>query len=534
MVEHFLTDNSGECGALCSSATVFNFGNNSIYWMPFAGSAMLWFCFGLAQLLPLVHIVRTTGNRWVQVLILLLSDVLLLAIFGWDLAVWSFLAVFSLACLVGGLVVKRFRMEISVGLLLAIASFLLAGVFSLSALLLAAFYLLLSENRRGASLVGLALCFSVVLGVVATGPQLPNYPSGAEVVPSYHTVDGLTPFIGDQLPIRSVNLAQVRERVFGIIPLTALLIIVSGVLLGFLPWLAAALLLCAALDSSLLRPFYAQMMPIQSLSRILPGGLFYPLSYLALAGSIVTLSLELRRAKEWSVARCVVFCSVFAVCIALVVMGPRRLYTPENELRLRKEFITGGFENVINSPSCFVLASVGTSEIKKRISRRDTVFSPVGDKLESVVSAAGPIDPEVIADGKGATGWHTDQAVQRGNEWLEVLLSAPVTGIKLDTGVYFSDFPRGIRVRYLESCPTDRTRWQSAPIALNLTPNHGDVFVTDEGYPYFGQQYSVSAFLPPGESARCFYLEQTGQDENYAWTVADLLVAPATEGKGTR
>jgi hypothetical protein len=527
-------DNGDACEFACFGQTVFNFSNNSIYWTPISGSLFLFGCYLLAHYLPIARICQQSDRRWTKLITLLLTSLLILLVFGKDTAVWSFLAAMNLAVLSGEVYERKFAHDkFLLALPVSILCFMISGIFSTPANMLAGLLLYLSGSRRGASMVAVSFCFCLVMGVVSPTPELPAYPPGAEVVPSYNTVDGLTPFIGDQLPIRSVNLLQVRERIVSLLPVMAIVLLVLGLALSKLPFLPSLLLFSVLFDSALLTPFYAQMMPISSLSRILPGGQFYPISFLALSGFLSIIGTEMQSAGQRSLLRsqlCAAF--LFASCL-LCGGSSRRLFLPESDLRLRDEVLLSDPNvkkvpaGLVESPSYFVAQFVGLKELEKRNNRRNPVFVPVGDALQSVLSYSGPVDFSVLSDGKSATGWHTDQPFQFGNEWLEISLKEPISAIRLYTGDYFSDFPRGVKISFLERCPAAHTGWKNAPTALILPQNYGDIAVTNDGYPYFEQQYALSAFLPDALVANCILVQQTGRDDHYAWTVADITIVPA-------
>ena len=525
-------DSATICGAICFGQSVINFSNNAFYQAPIAGLIPL-FCFiFLAQLIPLLQLYRKQGPPIIGAIGITATLLLLLVIFGKDLAVWSFLATLNLLVLLGQLYERRENFtDYVIALPAAILMLLLAGTLAIPAMIVAGLFLLAHNHRRGAALIAITFCFALLMGIIVPGPDLPGYPAGAALVPGYNTVDGLTPLLGDQLLPRTVNLSLVRERTEYLLPVLLVALLSTLVLRSRITVLAFGLIAAVSFDSALILPFFAQLMPIQSLSRLLPGGQFYPLASLALAGALFTLLAEYKYRSSTDRIRQIVYAVGLGTCCFAVVKLDLGEFKPNSDLALLRALNEGAVVDLeaansqLISPSYFVAASIGYEEMTKRLRIGEADFKNATDELIGLDTFTGEFDPVILSDGRDSTAWHSGRGMQTGEEWMQLSFVRPISALRLSTGSFFTDFPRALRVRYMADCPADRSLWNAAPVALYLNPSNGDVKLTDAGLPYFGSQYIVSAYLPVGISARCVLVEQIGRDSNYGWSVAEVQVS---------
>ena len=97
-----------------------------------------------------------------------------------------------------------------------------------------------------------------------------------------------------------------------------------------------------------------------------------------------------------------------------------------------------------------------------------------------------------------------------------------VSGVRVETGRYYTDFPRGIAVQVAESCSSDDAGRTSYATVFRRQRNEGEILYTADGFPYFSEQHNLSVVLPEPVQAQCLLLQQIGSDDHYEWSVSEL------------
>lgn len=379
-------------------------------------------------------------------------------------------------------------------------------------------------------------------------PDLPSYPQTAMVVPSTG-LSGITyPRIGPDLLIPCIDRIGVKELLLPsatIFTLLAFFLLVSTPQLshwerGLFRWnlfLALALLGDVAAPEDV-----AQLLPLATVGRLLPQVSFLDLSTLLAGAALLVAGLALILHPR----------RILAAPVLLAVALTSALFCPEpfgvspgvlskrNAGRAYQSFIqariTGGlttvdaeqFYSVLASPSYSVVNNLGLWSLyeRRRLERLKSRRIPPTEFF-----AAGSTHPrqnvsERLMDRDGQTRWSTANGLQRGNEWLYLRFQdfQTLDSIKLLTGLYTTDFPRGVRVLGGNNCPEfyappARGKFETLFEAL---PWRGPLLYTDEGFPYFFFPEVVAIPLRHQATVRCVVIEQIGATTEYDWSVAEV------------
>lgn len=123
---------------------------------------------------------------------------------------------------------------------------------------------------------------------------------------------------------------------------------------------------------------------------------------------------------------------------------------------------------------------------------------------------------EKMLDSDSRTRWSTG-SFQKGGEQLSLDLKQEISlsKIKLNTGVFLKDFPRGLKV-VLEDSNGNKN------LVFNKTDWLGPLKFTKLGYTYFGNQSDVEIAFDKSYKTKKIILTQTSKDRKYDWSIAEL------------
>lgn len=359
----------------------------------------------------------------------------------------------------------------------------------------------------------------------APAPQFPTYPQSARVVPASGVPGLVRPYSSAHASLPVVNRSAIRQD-YALPALTlvgALLLVALGS--SQLRPSVAPGLLCAtlvALDAALPEAL-AQIAPLASVSRLIPGYFLIPLSPLVFAlgmiASFVAAALTVEGGSK--LAGSILMIGVISA-VFYSDPPPRRAVDGYLPTRVQQQSYLQLHPQLV-SPSLYVARHFAFQDRVRPL--------PVNLPLFDFQISAWP-NPEsakLMHDGSRETRWATSSAQQRGNEWLRLDFAQPVrlAGIVLDVGGYTTDFPRGVSVTVSDKCTTSGAPLEAPVTAYHQPSWQGPLRFTESGYAYFGGEHEVELIFDKPHELRCLVVQQTGKEAHFDWTVAELSVLGA-------
>ena len=447
---------------------------------------------------------------------------LLISIFGHDFIVITPIA--SLAWLY--LIIRSANSpQLSFLVLLSTLIFilwLLLYSLSLPALLLAVLLHFIVDHKRLESSISIILVIGCVMLFALTllSPDLPwpDYPSLARIT---SIIDGppwlARPLVGEDLPfVATDRTAVISQYEYLLLPL-AFLMLFTGLLVRRIPIARRAWLSCAVLFALVYLDFripeeFSQIAPLQSLPRLFPELSLIPIAPIALSiaigGLILIIGLTLLRSNIG------IFLGLIFTGVTLIL---NHKATPLLADTAPKEWTISPSRYVTNffSPEVLLNAKSDWRAIRPRIQNL---------KLSS--SNSQQTDARLILDKDQKTRWTPANAKQTGTEWLmfEFSKTQKIIGLELQTGVFDTDFPRGLRIMAGKDCNPDSL----TPIS-SFKSWQGQAEFTPMGYPYFSAQSEVRLFFSKEVETNCLRIEQTGKSDNFDWSIAEFRLIKKTD-----
>lgn len=102
-------------------------------------------------------------------------------------------------------------------------------------------------------------------------------------------------------------------------------------------------------------------------------------------------------------------------------------------------------------------------------------------------------------------------------EWIAAVFQENVRlkAVRVRTGRYFTDFPRGLSLEVAVDCSADKLDSTLFTEVYREPATQGEIKFTDSGFPYFGEQYSSVTLSPKAMDVRCFRVLQIGKQLRY-------------------
>jgi F5/8 type C domain len=122
---------------------------------------------------------------------------------------------------------------------------------------------------------------------------------------------------------------------------------------------------------------------------------------------------------------------------------------------------------------------------------------------------------EGLLDNRLDTRWWS--TVQKGAEFITVKFTKPtlVKALDLDVGVYVSDYPRALRIYSSDNCKS----WSTL---LDINPWRGSLRKTAENNLFFAPQKDVKINFSSAKLCRCLKIQQTAKEDYFDWSVAKI------------
>lgn len=452
--------------------------------------------------------------------------------FGLDLALWSFLLV-----LVWQLLAFQFAANLEVGSrksewLLILSTIVACGFANSLALISTVIAALVSAPVAGGAVsVLLAFLYSLFIPPV----QFPEYAALGHLVPQYGVVDGLQPLVGDKPRLLHIDREFVRAA-FGapalfLLAITSLFSLILRVArkssggsahLRKLEIAAFVFSVSLLLDTNAVSADLNQIAPLQSLSRIIPNLFSLSLAPFALAaGTLFLLLLSIQTSST-------------LLLFVLLTFGLARLPLSTRSAdealwrsadAIQDESVKSRAYAALQTPSYWLVRKYGVAIIADGLGRSGFVYERASHFPVSVIASSNADDVSRLLDGKDGTAWSSGGGAQRGTEWLKFAFSSPqkLGGIRLETGKYFTDFPRGVEVLTSSSCDLEPELAKYKTV-FREDKAEGEILYTSEGMPFFSEQYTFAATFPP-EEIGCIWVRQIGKESHFDWSVSEVLFA---------
>ena len=391
--------------------------------------------------------------------------------------------------------------------------------------------------------------FAIPLAVLFTVPEFPfpDYPLQAHLVPDDGLPGFTRPLIGPGTPLPVIDRGAVRSA-YG--QLSAILLTLScGLLLTrqIQPqsifttlWMPAAITALLAWIDTRLPEGLSQIGPLASASRLVPELYLIPLAPLAAGFSLVFLiaGASLQK-KRWFGA---FFCAIVLAASLVESTSSTSLFQPAKHPMsagpfegMERSAIAPIANDVFSSPSLYLLRTVGVKSLsgQREAARLGLHFHaiPAGAVMISASHDNDPKKLRFLTDRRrDKRRWSAGKGFQSGDEKLHLFFTHPtrLSGVKLFSGEFTSDFPRGLRISTARRCsmhmPGAKVIRKNYSLASALSSWQGQVKFTPAGYPYFGGQDKVQVYFPESIEARCLLIEQIGKDASFDWSVTEIEV----------
>lgn len=351
--------------------------------------------------------------------------------------------------------------------------------------------------------------------------SLPHYPTNGHLVPDDGVPGRIIPLTNAFPPVDILNRIGIKSTLRLPVALVSLFLSLSLVLdfkkvtnrtLG-----VAFVITCLSADI-LLPEQYALIAPLETARRIIPNAFGYPGSLALLAGLILVCGSSFK-------PRIALLIGLALTASTLALYG-RTIggLTDPHAARLASTALAQSVatRQRIVSPSFIVYLQyrLRADAVPRETSNAfATIHSKDVAHLE--LSDGSLVRKKRYRDKNRKTRIRVGPGKQEGNEWfcIELRPGLQMQSVRLDTGQFFTDFPRALLVKEGESCSTID---HLARRAARYTPWEGPLRFTDHGYPYFGPQSDVELDTP--SHPRALFVKQLGHS-NFNWSIAEIEVA---------
>lgn len=465
----------------------------------------------------------------------------LIASFGCDVIVVSCGALFVIA--VALFRVQRFDLGATgcylAGICFGLAALALAATGAFVVLMLA---MLTAGSLRADSGAQQLRLRSVALAVAFLGLQIlpsapfPDYPAGSHLVAGYGVVEGLQPLLGTEPPVLVIDRTALREQLAHLAPILLCFAFAVFAITRFqrvqgphFATIGLVLSITLVLESSLVPIGVSQISPLQSFSRIVPEQVYLPL--VAILSGISVLSIVLGGALALPAK--VSWVPLVLLVGASLVTRERPIFQAGGERGAAKEAVLAELavrldqpqlEPLVLSPSFAVVRRFGLNETLARMkTARTATAMPLPATAQVTASSRGDLLP-LLRDGDPATRWSPSNGRQERGQWLAIQFAEQtrIAGIRLATGPFYTDFPRGVEVRVAGNCDDAAKVATGGVLVVKEDPWEGPVGGSPTKYPLLGSQYDVTVTFSQPLLAHCVVVVQSGATPSFDWSVSEL------------
>ncbi len=390
-----------------------------------------------------------------------------------------------------------------------------------------------SARRPTFGILATVMLASFGIALFAPDTISPRYPALSHVVPTFGVLFKESARIGYSGPIEFSNIAAEQSG-----------LLIPGILLLLSSFLStqgrnvSRLLGIVVILDCLTRPALIYLSPLRAACRVLPTYFELPVVSIicGLAFAIITVSAVVLRSR-WQLLLLVVW-----QALIFVLPDPLSTHGASSYLAL---FRSPSLETFVrdapgiaqlNTPSLYPIYLRGLANHKQMPKSCFHKFNL--EKVAHSLTASSNIDSLTnLADGRSETRWTGGQGQQIGNEWLSVRFSdgpRKLIGIQPMTGHFFTDYPRGIEIRYAESCEQplaiSKVDQNSTSLIFSENPWEGELAFTSDGYPYFREERYTQVLFAKPILAQCLLIRQIGRSNRFDWSVTDVRFIEPVEG----
>lgn len=397
------------------------------------------------------------------------------------------------------------------------------------------------------------IAYSILAAFFYPAPVLPDYPLQAQLINETAFRGYPLPLVGPA-PSHQIIEGKTVDSIFGPFSLwLTLLCLLSAMFLWRhlaarrLLYLAFLLSLASALDT-LAGDTISQIMPLASFTRLVPHLAYYPVVALVPAVVIITLDIAAVLAQGsflWPIALTVLACvlpanSDWSTYGNSLAPGRLQRLSAGGEYHAFSLALAGlskeraaELEKIIISPSYYII----------RRNSLNIVSGPAPDplagiKVTSLPEAGASVltshnsTPDLIRhlhDGNPSTRWSPMLGKQAGDEWLHIRFLAPqkIAGLDLETGAFYTDFARALRISFASSCAESDSlspRADTYSELMKIPEWRMPVNYTKSGFPYGNPKRDSRIPFPAPQLVQCLLIEQKGVSHNFDWSIAEVWV----------
>ncbi|MCB0329827.1 MAG: hypothetical protein KDD70_09190 [Bdellovibrionales bacterium] len=388
--------------------------------------------------------------------------------------------------------------------------------------------------RPSVSVLALATVLSLAVALPFVPDwTVPNYPGDGHVVSDDGVPGIVRPLTSEASPVPIINRTSERSTLFFPTFLLAIALVLT-IPIGKgedRPLILAigTLTLITFFDLTLSEDL-ALINPLQTYRRVIPEAFAPSISTIMSCGILLLIAGLRNSSTSLPIAAVILLGSIFhGFQSNYLSLGS---FTDKHSDKLASDAFkaSSNIQRIIFSPSFSVIRQYQLSfEDLTNIPKQETKTQTLSGKDFHIVASEGStVKKRKLLDDNRQTRMRVGPGGQRGGEFFCVELNESLRAveIRLSTGVYFSDFPRALRVTEGDNCESIR----SAKNAVHtFKPWEGSLLFTTDGFPYFGRQAVVQ--LRPRNPTRAVLFEQLGKSP-YDWSIAEMQIT-ATENTAT-
>jgi hypothetical protein len=322
----------------------------------------------------------------------------------------------------------------------------------------------------------------------------PEYPAGAHLVADDGVQGLLRPLLGPDANIQIIDRGALREHYAPIAQIIFLLTLVSSALFKGRARLYSLLFAVCGLIDCLVPEATAQIAPVQSIARLVPYLLYFPLApfvlFSALLFSVKGFSEKLGN-----------FICIIIICFSSFLLSKHfscNISDPAQKVCALKNKAV-----IFSSPSARIFIDNSAERIARSRFYALNNFELIKPNAEGL--------PRILDD-------HSNSRLKLNNKTLDIHLLEPQTlsGIVLDPGGFSTDFPRSFVVKNSDngSVIFYSENWQG-PIN----------FSAETALPYYGAQQDVIVLFDSDILASGLAISIDSQKQQpYDWSVAEVRI----------
>lgn len=368
--------------------------------------------------------------------------------------------------------------------------------------------------------------------------RLPDYPPFSKVVPNDSAMYQLRPFVGTLPAIAVIDYDSLRAEMLPVnIGLAILAVIASAILLSPVgaavavgprrAILSGLVLAVSAIWESATPPAWVEIGPLHAIGRIItPLSTVSMAPYAAGAGLLLLLTgLTALAPRATPLLTTVLLAAALSRPLLPLIGGEERALL-QSAMRSQRGAVSGNASERLISPSLAVLRRTSLAFVDPPMVRSLRPIPLAADQLLASHNST-PKFMRHLLDGDLHSRWSRRDGTQRGDEWLCIDFKSPtpISRIKLDTGEYRTDYPRGVRLSAAAACPEPGAADELRLLTIyDATPWRGPLRYTSDGYPYWGWEGEVQIDLREPVTMRALIVEQSGRSNRFDWSVAELEI----------